>query len=583
MIEGKIKIFGKIALLLSLSITLFFFSLAFQTSHEEIFKAAAEGSLAKVQELVEKDPELIKARDGEECSPLHRASEAGHIDIVKYLLSRGADIDSRNNANQSPLLYAAFRGKPAIVSLLLEKGADFRALDRYGRTVLHYPVREGHKDVVEILVKKGMSITVEDGMGVSPLRFAIERGHAEIMDIFVTSKSLDVGSDSGRLALHLAAAQGQKEIADLLIAKGASTTTKDDMGATLLHNAATGGLPELSRRLIEDGALLNEPDARGRTPLHNAVKRGSFEIVKLLVEEGADLNVQGKDERTALHIAEDWGFEEISDLLKAKGAEMVPRLAPKNPEMPWVGITYISNDGFMIASESKKILVDGLIKNPWGYSNTPDKVFENMIKARSPFDRIDLLLFSHAHRDHFEPQMALEVLMAHPETILVGNEIVYKELKEAAGEDFSKISAQVKNINPEWGTIIQETVNGVDLKIFPVNHSTQERPYVTLAYIMDMDKTTVLHLGDIYPASNEEYFRTFQLQNLDIAVAFIDPFFLLDETGQKMVKEFIQPQHIILMHMRDYEVGRYASLVKNNFKNFHVFWEILEKKIFEDF
>ncbi|UCE41429.1 MAG: ankyrin repeat domain-containing protein [Candidatus Aminicenantes bacterium] len=566
---------------LAVVVPLVLYSPAFQSASDDIMEAAEKGDMSKVQSILQQYPDLINAKNDEQETPLHMAAKGGYINIVEYLLSKGADVNARNNDNQTPLLHAAYYGKAPIVKLLLEKGADFNERDRYGRSVLHYPVRGGYKDVVEILVSKGMDITIKDGMGVSPLRFAIEGGHAGIMEVFVASKALDVGGDIGKMALHLAAKQGQKEIADLLIAKGATTATKDNREATLLHNAAIGGLVELSTRLITEGAELNELDAQGRTPLHYAVKQGSFDIVKLLVEEGADLNIKGKDERTALHIAEDWGFEEIIELLTAKGAAKIPRLSPRNPDKPWVGITYISNDGFLISSKSKNVVVDALIKNPWGYSNTPDKVFDNMVNARPPFERIDLLLFSHAHRDHFEPEMAAKVLMGHPETILVGNEIVYKELKEATGDDFPKIKAQVKNINPEWGTIVTETINGVDLKIFPVNHGMPEQPYVTLAFLLDMDGTGVLHMGDIYAPSNEEYFKTFQLQKLNIDVAFIDPFFLLDKVGQQMATEFIQPKQIIPMHMREHEIEKYVESLKNHYNNINAFRECLEKKIFE--
>ncbi len=556
--------------------------ISFQTSNDDIFDAAKQGDLAKVQALVGKNPELVKAKDQNQRTPLYIAAAEGHLNIVEYLIEKGADVNAWNNAHQNPLLSAAYYGHSEIVNLLLEKGAEFKEQDIYGRNVLHYPAREGYPKVVEILVKKGLDINQEDRGGVTPLRFAIERGHTEIIDIFITLKALDVESDLGRKSLHFAASNGHKNIVDLLIAKGASIHTKDDEAGTLLHNAAIGGLLELSQRLIKEGIKINDLDNRGKTPLHYAVREGHQEIVKLLVENRAELNIKGKDERTPLHIAEDWGRKEIIDLLVAKGAVKTPRFEPKNPNQPWVGITYIANEGFLISSKTKNILVDALFKNPYGYQDTPDEVFEKMVLSQPPFDRIDLMLFSHAHRDHFEPEVALKVLMSHPETTLAGNEAVCKELKETAGESYAKISPRVKNINPEWGTIIHETINGTDLKIFPVNHSTPERPYMTLAYILDMDGTNVLHLGDIYPPANEKYFRTFQLQKEDIAVAFIDPFFLLDEIGKQMAKEFIQPKQIVPMHMRPNEVGKYARDLNKIYPNINVFWESMEKKLFED-
>ncbi len=554
-----------------------------QTSHDEIFEAAKQGDLAKIQALVGKNPDLVNAKDQEQSTPLHSAAAAGRLKIVEYLIEKGADVNAWNNAHQNPLLYAAYHGRSEIVCLLLEKGAEYSEQDIYGRNVLHYPSREGHPEVVEILVKKGLDINQEDRGGVTPLRFAIERGHTEIIDIFITLKALDVDGELGRKSLHLAAANGHKNVADLLIAKGASIQTKDDEAGNLLHNAATGGLLELSHRLIKEGIEINEQDNRGKTPLHYAIREGHREIVELLIENEAELNIKGKDERTPLHIAEDWGRKEIIDLLLAKGAVKSPRLEPKNPDQSWVGITYIANEGFLISSKTKNILVDALFKNPYGYQDTPDEILEKMALSQPPFDRIDLMLFSHAHRDHFEPNVALKVLMSHPETIFVSNEAVCKELKEAAGEGYAKISPRVKNINPEWGTIVQETFGGMDLKIFPVNHSTPDRPYMTLAYILDMDGTKVLHLGDIYPPANEEYFRTFQLQKENIAIAFIDPFFLLDETGKQMAADFIQPKQIIPMHMRPNEIGRYSRDLNKLYPNINVFWESMEKKLFEEF
>ena len=76
MTNRKIKTPRKISIFLCLLAIFLYYSHAFQTGPEDIFKAAA-----------------------------------GHIEIVEYLLSKGADIDARNNARQNPLLHAAYYRK----------------------------------------------------------------------------------------------------------------------------------------------------------------------------------------------------------------------------------------------------------------------------------------------------------------------------------------------------------------------------------------------------------------------------------------------------------------------------------------
>ncbi|MFB0565376.1 MAG: ankyrin repeat domain-containing protein [Candidatus Aminicenantaceae bacterium] len=572
---------GKFMPALIVIIMLISYITALSVPENDIHEAAKQGDLAKIKALLEKDPNLVSVKDGEGETPLFRAAESGHLDVVQYLVAKGAQVNAKNNVDQTALFYSAYYGQADILDWLLSKGAEFKGIDMYGRSPLHYAAREGKKDATKILVEKGLDINLEDGSGVSPLRFAVDRGHLDVIDVFIALKALNPSEDSGRLALHTAAANGHKDVVSLLISKGADIRTKSDDGGTLLHNAVIGNLLELSRQLIKKGTEVNAQNRKGRTPLHYAVREGHLEIVKILVEKGAELNIRGNDSRTPLHIAEDWEHKEIIDFLAAKGVKELKRAVPKNPNLPWVGISYIANEGFLIASKTKKVLVDALFKNPYGYSDTPPKVFEMIVNSRRPFDRVDLILVSHAHRDHFEPNMAAEILMNHPETVLVGNEITIQELKEAAGENYSKISSQVKNINPEWGTIVEEKTKGIYLKIFAVNHAMPPREYVTLAYIFDLDGLKVFHLGDSVPASNEKYFESFQLQKEGIDVAFLDPFITQDEIGKKIVREYIQPKQIIPMHMRSSEIENFARELKKSYPNINVFWEPLEKKFFE--
>ncbi|RCH78645.1 hypothetical protein CU098_001879, partial [Rhizopus stolonifer] len=105
-----------------------------------IFQAAYKGKLFIVQQMLDKDKGLLNAFDDDGRNPLHWAASGGHADIVDYLLKMGALINSQDKeAGWTPLLIAGnvskivsiylsiikvSAGHTDVVKLLLEKGAD---------------------------------------------------------------------------------------------------------------------------------------------------------------------------------------------------------------------------------------------------------------------------------------------------------------------------------------------------------------------------------------------------------------------------------------------------------------------------
>ncbi|KAL1895475.1 hypothetical protein Sste5346_005283 [Sporothrix stenoceras] len=87
-------------------------------------------------------------------TPLWRAATFGYKAIVKLLLEKGADIDSKDNCGQTPLSWVAERGREAVVKLLLENGADADLKDRSGRTPLWYAAQNGYEAIVKLLEPK---------------------------------------------------------------------------------------------------------------------------------------------------------------------------------------------------------------------------------------------------------------------------------------------------------------------------------------------------------------------------------------------------------------------------------------------
>ena len=122
--------------------------------------------------------------------------------------------------------------------------------------------------------------------------------------------------------LHYAVDGGYKEVAELLINKGADVQSKDKCGESALHTAAIRGYEDIAELLIANGADVNAKDRSDRTPLHKAVTFFHYhkEVAELLIAEGADVNAKDYDDSTPLREA--FRFPDAVKLLIENGADV---------------------------------------------------------------------------------------------------------------------------------------------------------------------------------------------------------------------------------------------------------------------
>jgi ankyrin repeat protein len=132
----------------------------------------------------------------------------------------------------------------------------------------------------------------------------------------------DARSGDGWTPLHLAAFFGQREAAELLLARGASLSAVSggQEKNQPLHAALAGaGDPAIVRALLAHGADVNAAGATGVTPLHIAASRGSEDLVRLLVSVGAKTNARLDDGKTPEQLAVERGHPKTGELLRALG------------------------------------------------------------------------------------------------------------------------------------------------------------------------------------------------------------------------------------------------------------------------
>jgi uncharacterized protein len=129
--------------------------------------AASSESFAVLKQLIQHDVDLT-VRDWSSNTVFIKMAEVADsnaIPLLKLLLSKGADINARNNSGFTALHYAVISGPPEIVQFLVNEGAKVDALDVSGSTPLHYAesIENAH-----VLLKAGASLTVRNLAGKTP-------------------------------------------------------------------------------------------------------------------------------------------------------------------------------------------------------------------------------------------------------------------------------------------------------------------------------------------------------------------------------------------------------------------------------
>lgn len=109
------------------------------------------------------------------------------------------------------------------------------------------------------------------------------------------------GEHDGRTPLHMAALNGQREMANLLLNRGAARDIFDDAGDTPMHLAARQGHDGVVKLFIARGSSINLPNERtGETPLMTASHDKALAAAAQLLAANADTDAQDKAGETAL-------------------------------------------------------------------------------------------------------------------------------------------------------------------------------------------------------------------------------------------------------------------------------------------
>lgn len=309
-----------------------------QEGHTEITLAIRYGLYAEAVQLFERasdsswlvsskvfqevaEPHKKVAVWGAEAEPdryplLAAVAALGEVPVAQALLKRGAQVNAGLPGDgATPLMFAAKMGRLDMVRFLLAKGADPALLTTASRPT----------GVLEL----AMELNANDKKEEVALELLSPPYGGQILD---NRSPLQV-----RVLLETAAYQGLGRVVRKLHELGAKISGRNQLGATLLHYALMGAEPggkDVALYLIEQGLDPNQPYATdrmlaeakqgrfstkdnrvGRTPLLIAIDEGAdVPLVEALLKSGADANLPSLAGISPMMSARSHGREDLVEL-----------------------------------------------------------------------------------------------------------------------------------------------------------------------------------------------------------------------------------------------------------------------------
>lgn len=215
-----------------------------------LHQAVYDGDIKQVQALLEMkaDPNLCNYNG---MTPLYVAIYEGNIDMVQLLCENGARKDQIAR-KFTPLCLAAYCCCVDIVKFFIDAGVDVNQLDKRDRaTSLYVASQKNYVDVVRLLLEAKASTVKAKNGGWTPLHIASKRGHVEVVDLLLKAGArFNRKTYLGDVPLHLASREGHVEVVKLLLKAGALVTRKNLNGARPLHIVPKNNATEIMRLLL---------------------------------------------------------------------------------------------------------------------------------------------------------------------------------------------------------------------------------------------------------------------------------------------------------------------------------------------
>lgn len=216
----------------------------------------------------------VSGMHGGDIGPFQLAILLGYVEIVEFLIFKGADVHKVTSTGFTAIHFAVRNGNPHLIRLLVAEGCNPNQMSRDGFAPLHLAAQWGHRDAAVMLIRAGCNKEITTGNKQKPQALT---------------------------ALLIAAMTHQTELLITLIEEGCNVQASTADKSNAIHLAVTGLQIHKSQQEMQNPYL--DPFHQFSTD-YIGRQRGSVfgETVKIVVKHGCNVNAMNSEGLTPLDL-----------------------------------------------------------------------------------------------------------------------------------------------------------------------------------------------------------------------------------------------------------------------------------------
>lgn len=247
----------------------------------------------------------------------------------------------------------------------------------------------------------------------------------------------------------------------------------------------------------------------------------------------------------------------------------------ESPADPFLEITYLANEGFLLRGGGRSVLIDAFVEAPYSqYAAVPAAIHAGMVAGEPPFDSVDLALVSHFHQDHFQAGPAIAFLRNHPETVLASSPQVLEGIRSRSSGD-RELAGRLREVLPAGGKKESLEIAGIRVDFLRLRHGGRELDEVhNLGHLIHIGDARILHIGDaeIDPGQFAAHGMPFP----GLEVSLVPYWYFQSRQGKDVARDRLRGKLTVAVHVPPGDLQEVVSYLASNFPGVRVFRKPLD-------